>query len=287
MYRDLLKETKELCSVYSIKPARSRGQNFLIDENYYDSVIKSAKLTKNDTVLEIGPGLGFLTKKLAEKAGKVIAIELDDKLAGYLQSAKDTQKLKNIEIINMDVLDFNPNILGSNYKIVANLPYNITSIFLRKFLSVENKPVSLTLMLQKEVAERIIASPPKLSILAISIQFYANSRIVKYVPKQAFLPEPEVESAIIQIDIYESNKIPAWKKKLGQGKDRNFFRIVKFGFSQKRKMLKNNLASGFRISQAEAVKRLESIGLDSKIRAQELSLDDWVEALGAFEDIVV
>ena len=173
--------TKRICKENNIKPVRSRGQNFLINENVYNEIIESADLKKDNIVLEVGPGLGFLTKKLSEKVKKVIAVELDDKLAETLHCNVCTLQ-RNISIINKNILDINPKELGlknNNYKIVANLPYNITSVFLRKFLSSENKLDLMVLMLQKEVAERITAKPGKMSLLAVSVQFYAKAEIVK------------------------------------------------------------------------------------------------------------
>ncbi len=277
---NLLKKTRELCSLYNIKPVRSKGQNFLINEDIYDQIIKSANLNKDNIVLEVGPGLGFLTAKLAKKAKKVITVELDDKLAKVLQIGLDTQGVNNVEVVNDNILNFsitNYELQITNYKIVANIPYNITSIFLRKFLEAENKPDSMILMLQKEVAERIVAKPGKMSLLAVSVQFYSDSEIVQHVPKEDFWPRPEVDSAIIRLKVNSPTTLPrrAFDEK-------EFFRLVKFGFSSKRKMLKNNLAGGYHISQSEAEKRIKKAGFNPKIRAQELSVEDWIKLFGEF-----
>ena len=306
---EISEEIKQLCDTYKIKPARSRGQNFLISEEVYDRIVEIADLRKDDVVLEVGPGLGFLTERLAKKVKKVVAVELDDKLAVVLALRLKEQGLDNVEIINEDILQLNmtnpspstgrdlinsplergegcvggrqihpnPFVLRSGgqaggeclkYKVVANLPYNITSIFLRKFLSGENRPQSMTLLLQKEVAERIVAKPGKMSVLAISVQYYAESKIIDYVGKEKFWPAPEVNSAIIKIDL---------KQNLAGNvdKEKDFFRLVKIGFSSRRKMLKNNLMAGYKISQEIAKDRLKSAGLDEKIRAQDLSVVDW------------
>ena len=299
---DLLKTTKQLCRLYDIKPARSRGQNFLIEEEVYEKIIKAADLKENDVVLEVGPGLGFLTTRLAKIVKKVVAVELDDKLAevlrtglmaqgiypvksgdaGILPSAKLFDRVKNVEVVNSDILKIPPLNLplvkgespqGRGFKIVANLPYNITSIFLRKFLSAENKPAMMVLMLQKEVAERIIARPPKMSLLAVSVQFYSRSEIVDIVPANCFWPKPEVDSAIVKL------KVKSEKLKVS---DKEFFKLVKIGFSAKRKMLKNNLAAGFHISPEEAEERVKKAGFNPKIRAQELSVEDWAKLFGEF-----
>jgi len=301
---DLLKTTKQLCRLYDIKPARSRGQNFLIKEEVYEKIIEAADLKKDDIVLEVGPGLGFLTTRLAKIVKKVVAVELDDKLAevlrtglmaqgiypvksgdaGILPSAKLFDRVKNVEVVNSDILKIPPLNLplvkgespqGRGFKIVANLPYNITSIFLRKFLSAENKPAMMVLMLQKEVAERIIARPPKMSLLAVSVQFYSRSEIIDIVPANCFWPKPEVDSAIIKLIVETRGRASVQNEK-------EFFKLVKIGFSAKRKMLKNNLAAGFHITPEEAEKKVKKAGFNPKIRAQELSVEDWAKLFGEF-----
>lgn len=268
---DLLEKTKELCRLYDIKPTRSKGQNFLINGEVYDRIVEAAEIKKTDTVLEVGPGLGFLTAKLATKTERVVAVELDDKLAAYLKDVVTEGKLdSSVKIINQNILDLDPSSIGlenSNYKIVANLPYNITSVFLRKFLSTENKPTEMILMLQKEVAERICAKPGDMSLLALSVQFYADPEILFNVGRSDFYPSPEVDSAVIQLRI-TNDKL--------QISEKNFFRLAKIGFSAKRKMLKNNLANGLHISSKEAEEILTKSGFDSKIRAEDLSVDDWM-----------
>ena len=269
---DLLALTTKICADNYIKPARTRGQNFLINEGVYNDIIAAANLTKDDVVLEIGPGLGFLTQKLAEVAKKVVAVELDDKLAVVLRDRLDELDVKNVEIINKNILDFDDEIdelLGTvKYKIVANLPYNITSVFLRKFLSARVKPESLVLMLQKEVAERICATVSNMSILAASVQYFAKPEIVQTVPASDFWPAPEVNSAIIKIDV---NKTIVVSKE----EEKEFFRLVKVGFAQKRKMLKNNLMNGFHLSAGATEEVLKKANFDLKVRAQELSVEDW------------
>ena len=271
---DLLEKTKNLCKLYHIIPARSRGQNFLIREEIYDEIVGRADLEPDDVVLEVGPGLGFLTAKLAAKVKRVIAVEIDKRLAEVLQIGLTAKNINNVEVLNDDILKSpSPSFLKENFKIVANLPYNITSIFLRKYLEAEIKPIMMVLMLQKEVAERITARPGQMSLLAVSVQFYAEAEIIKQVPKEFFWPEPEVDSAIIKI-------IPRQPRELVD--ERDFFRLVKFGFSAKRKMLKNNLAAGFKMDQSEAGSKIKSLGFNEKIRAQELSVDDWLKLLIAF-----
>jgi len=280
---DLLEKTKQLCQLYNIKPARSRGQNFLTKGEVYDEIIEAAGLKKEDVVLEVGPGLGFLTMELAKQAKKVIAVELDDKLCDVLQYRLKEQEVKNVEVINeniLDIVDDKLKMLNVN-KVVANLPYNITSVFLRNFLSSKYRPEMMVLMLQKEVAERIIAKPGKMSLLATSVQFYAEPEILKYVPANNFFPRPEVDSAVIKLRI----NLPAGKAgNLDlRIKEKEFFRLVKIGFSSRRKMLKNNLANGYHISQAEAAEKIVKAGFNAKVRAQELSVEDWGKLLNIWD----
>jgi 16S rRNA (adenine1518-N6/adenine1519-N6)-dimethyltransferase len=295
---DLLEKTKQLCKTYNITPARSKGQNFLIKEEIYDKIVEAGELNKDDVVLEVGPGLGFLTVKLAARVKKVIAVELDDKLAEVLSAGLKTQRVENVEVVNEDILKFsilnfkfsnNFQLLNFQYKIVANIPYNISSLLLRKFLSSELKPSSMTLMLQKEVAERIIAKPGDMSLLAVSVQFYAKPEIIQIVSKNNFWPAPEVDSAIVKLKPHptpllrkEREAITPLLAKEGDGggyNEKEFFRLVKIGFSARRKMLKNNLANSCHLSPEEAEKWIKKAGFNEKIRAQELSVADWIRLL--------
>ncbi|MEK7203090.1 MAG: 16S rRNA (adenine(1518)-N(6)/adenine(1519)-N(6))-dimethyltransferase RsmA [Patescibacteria group bacterium] len=304
---NLLQQTKDLCNLYDIKPARSKGQNFLIKEEIYNDIIATAYLKTDDVVLEVGPGLGFLTAKLARQASRVIAVELDDKLAEILHIGLAAREIKNVDVVNEDILKiFNfflpqncggtnskqisdlkfqiPNkfqIQNSKFKIVANLPYNITSIFLRKILSAEIKPSLMVLMLQKEVAERIVAKPPDMSLLAVSVQFYAYPEIVKIVAADNFWPMPAVDSAIVKFKIKKEKAILNATDEL-KINEKDFFRLIKIGFSSKRKMLKNNLMAGYKIKSDEVENKLKNIGLDVKIRAERLTVADWQKLLGEF-----
>lgn len=276
---DLLARTRDICRLFEIKPQHQKGQNFLINEKIYDDIVRAAEIQPDDIVLEIGPGLGFLTAKLAARAKKVVAVELDQKLADYLQTGIDAQDIENIEIIPGDILKFNPADLEGAYKIVANLPYNISSIFLRQFLSTSHRPVSLVLMLQKEVAERIVAAPSEMSVLAVSVQYYAEAEIIRTVKAGNFWPEPKVDSAVI--------KIVAKPQIFDAEADKIFFRIVKVGFSAKRKMLKNNLAGGLKLSPEIIKSALIQIGLSDHVRAEDLSVEDWQKLFAALKPFVV
>jgi 16S rRNA (adenine1518-N6/adenine1519-N6)-dimethyltransferase len=265
----LLRDTQLICKQYNISPTRSKGQNFLIDEYVYDQIIEASNLNEVSVALEVGPGLGILTRLLAKNLKQVIAVELDKTIYDYLLTIKELENIDNIKLLNENILDTNvENLITENYKIVANLPYNITSVFLRKFLTRKHKPKEMILMLQKEVAERIIAKPGQMSLLALSVQFYADAKIIMSVPKESFWPAPKVDSAVIKITTVK-DKFKIEEKEL--------FRLAKIGFSAKRKKLANNLANGLHLKPAEIVSIFEKIGLTSNSRAQELSLENWIE----------
>lgn len=289
---EILKKTREICQLMEIKPARSKGQNFLINEKIYDEIVKVAAIDPDDIVLEVGPGLGFLTAKLGEKAKKVIAVELDDKLAVYLNMAIAAEDVDNVEIVNEDILRFDLASyfkkqgyeLKQKYKIVANLPYNISSVFLRTFLSTQLKPETITLMLQKEVAQRIVATAPDNNLLALSVAFYAQAEIIREVKAGNFWPEPSVDSAVIKIKLLKPEERNAFfiehKVDLSnEGEiinlEKNFFRFLKISFSAKRKMIKNNIMAGVKIEAAEVEKALLKNKINIKARAEDLSLDEF------------
>lgn len=284
---DLLPQIREICRLFEIKPARSKGQNFLINERIYDEIVSTAELSGTDTVIEIGPGLGFLTFKIAQKVKRLLAVELDDQLANYLQIGIDAQDINNVEIINEDILKFNldANIdPKSKYKIVANLPYNISSIFLRLFLSGKHKPETMVLMLQKEVCERIVATPPEMSLLALSVQYYAEAEIIREVKAGNFWPEPKVDSALIKLTIKKEARLQG---KDQAAEDKLFFRLAKMGFSAKRKMLKNNLAGGLKIEQKIILDILTKNKFNPLLRAEDLKLEDWLKLFAALRQFMV
>jgi len=284
---DLLPKIREICQLFEIKPSRTKGQNFLVNERIYDDIVSASDLKKEDTVLEIGPGLGFLTFKLAQKVKRVMAVELDDQLANYLQIGIDAQGIDNVEIFNEDILRFNLEknlVRATNYKIVANLPYNITSFFLRLFLTATHKPEVLVLMLQKEVAERIVATPPDMSLLALSVQYYADAKIIRTVKAGNFWPEPKVDSAIIRLDLKQDRKLGTIER---AKEEKMFFRLVKIGFSAKRKMIKNNLAGGLKVDQKIIANILQKNKFDPLLRAEDLSLEDWLKLFAALREFMV
>jgi len=257
----------------NISPSRDRGQNFLVDEKVLEKIIESANLKKDDVVLEIGAGFGTLTERLAQKAGKVITVESDRGILPILR--RNLENYKNVEIIEKDVLsvvNYESKIMNYEYKIVANLPYQITSIVLRKFLENEPRPNEMMVMMQKEVAERICAISGEMSILAVSVQFFGQPEIIQIVPRSSFYPAPEVDSAILRISRIKNES----ETNLKRIDVKDFFRVVKVGFSARRKQLHNNLANGLRLKSEEAKNILLDLGLDIQVRAQDLSVDDWI-----------
>ncbi|MFA6159900.1 MAG: 16S rRNA (adenine(1518)-N(6)/adenine(1519)-N(6))-dimethyltransferase RsmA [Parcubacteria group bacterium] len=260
-----------------MKPKKSLGQNFLRDTDVLEKIIASADLKPTDLVVEIGPGEGVLTEKLFKNAGKVLAIEVDGVLANKLK--KQYKNSKKIEIIDADILKINlPEIIKNNnfqkYKVVANIPYYITSPIIQLFLETEFPPSEMILMVQKEVAERICAQAGQMSILAVSVQYYAKPELLFYVDKKSFFPVPEVDSAVIKISkIHRGSSASIMEAELP--KTKHFFRIVKAGFSAKRKTLVNNLSASLKLNKKEVEEKLKKIGINSNQRAQELSVEDW------------
>ena len=269
MYQNLFKPTylKELCQKYNLSPSKKYGQNYLVSEGVIDKIINIAELKKTDTVIEIGPGFGVLTFALAEKAGKVISFEIERKLEDYW---KDNKK-DNLEIVWGNALRELTTYslqLTAGYKVVANIPYQITSNILRVLLEAENKPKSITVMVQKEVAERICAKIGEMSLLAVSVQYYGEPKIISKVSKGNFWPSPKVDSAILYIKTKASQS-------MGVINDERFFDIVRAGFKNKRKQLWRNLAIGLDLEKDFVKKVLQEISGNEKIRAQDLSIDHW------------
>jgi 16S rRNA (adenine1518-N6/adenine1519-N6)-dimethyltransferase len=271
-----LQTIQSLSKKYGIRPSKDLGQSFLIDQSILEKIVTAAELTEDDIVLEIGPGFGTLTQELARRVKKVIAVELDRRLVEAFHNTM--AGISNVEIVQGDVLTLKiENWKLENYKIVANLPYSITSAVLRKFLEEEPKPSMIVVMVQKEVAERVCALPGEMSMLSVSVQFYGKPEIIGVVPRSSFWPEPEVDSAILRITNYAAfgGTPPKGGGPITSDYERAFFRLVRMGFSSRRKQLQNNLAGGLRISKEAASDFIAKAGLPSKVRAQELSIDDW------------
>lgn len=274
---------QKLCKIYGISLQRSFGQNFLTSEDILKTIVDSANISQDDTVLEIGPGFGTLTALLAARAKKVIAVELEKRFIPILQA--ELAKFKNVEIIQGDILRFQVSRFKfQEYKIVANLPYNITSHFLRKFLSGKPRPELMVLLVQKEVAERMVSMPGAMSMLSVSVQWYSRPEILGYVPRENFYPAPEVDSAIVRI--ISSSDDERTKRLMEAGiSEETFFRIAKFGFASKRKQLHNNLSGGLKsltgktVSKEAWKKIFQEACISQNARAQELSQEQWMELL--------
>ncbi len=258
----------------NIKAKKSLGQNFLKDEFVLNHIIESANLSKDDVVLEIGPGHGALTEKLAAVCKQVIAIELDERLIELLHTKFVGNE--NIEIIAGDILKINlPELIiehgldKTGYKVVANLPYYITSPIVRLLLETKYPPTEMVVMVQKEVAERIVAKKGAMSILAVSVQYYAKAEFLFTVFKESFEPMPKVDSAIIRV----TRNVE--RETFSKEETKKFFRIVKSGFSAKRKTLINNLSNGLQLEKKLVEEKLVSLGFSPNTRAQELGVEDW------------
>jgi 16S rRNA (adenine1518-N6/adenine1519-N6)-dimethyltransferase len=259
---------------FDLRARKGLGQHFLIDGEVLKRITSAAELTPADVIVEVGPGLGVLTRELAQKAGRVIAIELDNKLAVALKQT--LAPFNNVTIINDDVLKIEPADLATGYKVVANLPYYITSPVLRHFLEASAKPKVMILMVQKEVAEAIVAKPGKMSLLSVSVQFYGEPRIISPVPAQCFYPAPKVDSAILRIDPHPQPRVA-----VDEG---GFFELVRAGFTAPRKQLVNSLAQGLGASKSEVLSWLERADIASQRRAETLTLGEWARLWQVFKE---
>jgi len=260
---------KNILEKFNIKPKKNLGQNFLIDNNILQKIVDEANIKPDDIILEVGPGIGTLTQELANKANQVIAVEKDETMCKILK--ENLKDFKNIKIINEDILKFKNK--EKKYKVIANIPYYLTSPLIRKFLEEGNQPEEIILMIQKEVAQRICAKAPNINLLAISVQFYAESKIIFNVSKNCFWPIPRVDSAIIKIT----------PNKVSYKIDSNlFFKIVKAGFSQPRKQLGGNLSKTLKIEKEKINKILLENNLKPTQRAETLTIEDWKKLSKSF-----
>ncbi len=279
----LFERTTALLHRSGLRARKNLGQHFLIDEEVLKLILSTAELTGSDIVVEIGPGLGVLTEELCRRAGRVITVELDDKLAENLN--KRLSEYYNLIVINRDILKIPPPelfneagiMLSTGYKVVANLPYYITSPVLRHFLESELKPEMMVVMVQKEVAEEIAAQPGKMSLLSLGIQLYGQPDIVEYVPAKCFYPEPAVDSALVKI-------VPHKISPVDIPDTDGFFSLVKAGFSSARKQLVNSLSNGLRVPKSNVQELLDDAGISSSRRAETLSLEEWAHLWSIYEE---
>ena len=252
-------------------PNKSLGQHWLRDRDVLSEIADLADLSKDDTVLEIGPGLGTLTSELLRQAGSVVAVEFDSELARKLPGQFPGT---NLSVTNEDILTFNLDSMPVGYKVVANVPYYITSKIVQRLMTADNKPLMTVLLVQKEVAERLAAEPGDMSILAISAQVYAKASLGSIVPAELFTPPPKVDSQIIVLETRATPLITAEDEK-------KFFRVVKAGFSAKRKKLRSSLSGGLGISKQAAEDYLSSAQISPDSRAEDLSIENWINLVEA------
>jgi 16S rRNA (adenine1518-N6/adenine1519-N6)-dimethyltransferase len=280
LYRQLVRQS-------GFKPRKRLGQHFLVDEAVLEHILSAAELSAGDVVVEVGPGLGILTQALAEQGARVVAVELDSKLVALLK--RQVRDFPDVRIVHADVLDVAPRQLlqdnftapelARGYKVIANLPYYITSPVLSHFLEAQPRPSKMVVMVQKEVGEAIAAPPGKMRLLSVRAQFYSRPAIVSYVPAKSFYPVPKVDSVILRLDVYSRPPIEV-------SDAAGFFDIVMHGFSAPRKQLRNSLAHSLGIPPDQAASRLEKAGIDARRRAETLSLQEWRELWMVFAPVV-
>ncbi len=271
-----IRTLRQLLARHHMRPNKSFGQNFLVDRGVLDKIVEAAELGPDDEVLEVGAGTGVLTRELARQARRVVAVEIERDMLALLRET--TADYHNIELIARNLLFLDPTeaFEQRGYKLVANLPYYITAPTFRHFLESANPPRLLVVMVQLEVAQRIIAKPGDLSLLAVSVQFYGQPSIVARVPAQAFYPAPKVDSAILRIDVHS-------QVALAPAERDGFFRVVQAGFSARRKQLHNALTSGLHVKNEQVRAWLAEAGIDAGRRAETLSIDEWLHLWRVFQ----
>ncbi len=283
----MMDDPRALLRHYGLTPRKSLGQNFLVEPTAPAGIAALAELTDADTVIEVGAGLGTLTAALAARAGRVIAVETDPHLVAILH--QELASLDNVAIVHGDILDLDPAALldvppaplmalwGTrlpHYHVVANLPYYITAAVLRHMLEATVRPARMVVTVQREVATRMVAVPDDMSVLAVSVQFYGQPRIGMRLKRGAFFPPPEVESAVVRLDLHETPPVPVTD--VGE-----FFRVVRAGFAQRRKQLRNTLAASLQLPAEAVVAALADVGIDATRRAETLTLEEWGRVTGA------
>jgi len=271
-------QVKALLHQSGLKAKRSLGQHFLVDEGVLECILSAAELSYKDVVVEVGPGLGVLTKRLAEIVSEVIAVELDSRLVSILRGKLASSP--NAKIIHADILKVTPQQLledylatpelTRNYKVVANLPYYVASPVIRHFLVASLRPSLMVIMVQKEVGEAIAAAPGRMSLLSVMTQSYSKPTIITHVPAGSFYPSPKVDSVVLRLDVYSKPFVEV-------ANIESFFDIVSCGFSAPRKQLRNSLARALGISGSQVALLLEKAGIQAKRRAETLSLPEWKE----------
>jgi len=262
-------ELRNLLYAHHMRPNKAFGQNFLVDRAILQRIIEAAEIEPNDQVLEVGAGTGVLTRELAKHARRVVAVELERDMLALL--AKTTGEFRNVELLERNLLYLDPQEVFEQepYKLVANLPYYITAPTFRHFLESGNAPRLLVVMVQYEVAQRIVAGPGDLSLLGVSIQFYGQPKIIAHVPARAFYPAPKVDSAILRVDVRK--QVPLTPEQRD-----SFFRLVQAGFAERRKQLHNSLTHHLHQKNEEVRASLTAANIDPSRRAETLSIEDWL-----------
>jgi 16S rRNA (adenine1518-N6/adenine1519-N6)-dimethyltransferase len=272
-------DPRVLLRQYDIRPKKSLGQNFLIDAGAAQQVVAAAQLLPKDEVLEVGAGLGALTRHLTTRAARVVAVELDQRLIPILEQILVDHT--NVRIVHGDILKLDPAaLLPTGYKVVANIPYYITSALLRHLLEAQVRPSLMVLTVQAEVARRIVATPGDLSLLALSVQFFGTPQIVAKLKAGVFYPRPKVDSAVVRIDLG-----PEARPNIDVTDVELFFRLARAGFGQRRKQLRNALTHGLACTQTRVDTALSQAGVDPRRRAETLTLDEWATLTHAFGKI--
>lgn len=254
-------------------PKKHLGQHWLKDPDVLADIAEAADLSADDMVLEIGPGLGTLTSRLLQRAGKVVAVEFDEELAGKLPGQFPG---KNLEVIHQDILQFDTSVLPESYKIVANVPYYITSKIISTFSENPHPPAKMVLLVQKEVAERLAAAPGEYSILAVAAQVFHEVELGVVVSAEFFTPPPKVDSQVVILTRRE-------RPLVAENRRTDFFRLVKAGFSAKRKKLRSSLAGGLRLEKVAVEALLETAGIAADARAEDVSILEWLALLEAYD----
>ena len=273
-----IQELRNLLYAHHMRPNKAFGQNFLVDHSILLRIVEAAEIHPGDQVLELGAGTGVLTRELARFARRVVAVELERNMLSLF--GETTRNFTNVELIERNLLYVDPtDIFGSEpYKLVANLPYYITAPTFRHFLESANPPRLIVVMVQYEVAQRIVAEPGDLSLLGVSIQFYGKPKIIAHVPARAFYPAPKVDSAILRIDT--KDEVPLTREQRD-----SFFRLVQAGFSERRKQLHNSLTHGLHRKDMEVRATLLAANIDPSRRAETLSIEDWLRLWHRMETI--
>jgi len=288
-------DARSLLRKYDLWPRKSLGQNFLVSASAPDRIAECAKLSPDDTVLEVGAGLGTLTAALASRAGRVVAVETDPNLVGVLQT--ELGDIDRIDIVHGDILELDPaQLLGVvptgpdahpalwgprllHYRVVANLPYYITNAVVRHLLEASVRPMQMVVTVQLEVAQRMVAGPGDMSLLAVSVQFYGVPKICLRLKRGAFHPAPKVASAVVRLDLHDEMPVAVEDVAL-------FFRVVKAGFSQRRKQLRNSLSVGLGLAPRAVATAVEASAIDLRRRAETLSIPEWGDVCAALRPLL-